>query len=70
MYDMRLGMKDFAVYDLKNKKYYPEGSMEITHEDWAFMRDLDGFVPMTYNITIRTEGGVYAVRAHVGNART
>ena len=70
MYDMRLGMKDFAVYDLENEKYYPEGSMEITHEDWAFMRELDGFVPMTYNITIRTEGGVYAVRAHVGNART
>lgn len=70
MYDMRLGMKDFAIYDIENKKYYPEGKMEITHSDWAFMRELDGFVPMTYNIKIQSEGGIYEVNAHVGNART
>lgn len=70
LYDMRLGMKDFAVYDLGNGAYYPEGEMEITHEDWAFMRELDGFVPMTYDIKIETAGGTYHVRAHVGNART
>lgn len=70
MYDMRLGMKDFAIYDLQNDRYYPEGEMTIEHEDWAFMRELDGFVPTYYNIRIAVEGGVYAVRAHVCNART
>lgn len=63
-------MKDFAIYDIENKKYYPEGKMEITHSDRAFMRELDGFVPMTYNIKIQSEGGIYEVNAHVGNART
>lgn len=70
MYDMRLGMKDFAIYDLENEKYYPEGKMTIEHEDWAFMRELDGFIPTWYNIKIEVEDGVYEVRAHVCNART
>ena len=70
MYDMRLGMKDFAVYDLEKERYYPEGNMTIEHEDWAFMRELDGFIPSYYNIKIEVEDGVYEVRAHVGNART
>ena len=26
MYDMRLGMKDFALYDLATQRYYPEAS--------------------------------------------
>ena len=70
MYDMRLGMKDFAVYDFENKKYYPEGKMTIEHEDWAFMRELDGFIPSCYKIKIELEDGLYEVKAHVGNART
>lgn len=70
MYDMRLGMKDFAIYDLENDRYYPEGKMTIEHEDWAFMRELDGFVPTWYNIKIEVGDGVYEVRAHVCNART
>ena len=69
MYDMRLGMKDFAVYDLENEQYYPEGEMTIEHEDWAFMRNLDGFVPTVYNITIKVKDGIYKVKAHVANAR-
>lgn len=32
------------------------------------MRELDGFVPMVYNIRIEVEDGVYEVRAHTGNA--
>ena len=54
MYDMHLGMKDFSIYDLENDRYYPEGKMDILHEDWAFMRELDGFVPTWYNIFPRT----------------
>jgi len=69
MYDMRLGMKDFAIYDLENEKYYPEGEMTIEHEDWVFLRELDGFIPQYYNIKIEVEDGVYQVRAHVANAR-
>lgn len=69
MYDMRLGMKDFAVYDLQTDTYYPEGKMEIFHEDWAFMRELDGFIPTVYRIKIEVSDGVYEVCAHVCNAR-
>lgn len=70
MYDMRLGMKDFAIYDIENEKYYPEGKMEINHEDWAFLRELDGFFPAIYNIQIEVEDGIYEIRAKVCNART
>ena len=70
LYDMRLGMKDFAIYNLETGTYYPDGELTIEHEDWAFMRELDGFVPTYYNITIRVTDGVYKVRAHVCNART
>lgn len=70
MYDMRLGMKDFAIYDLENGRYYPEGKMTITHEDWVFLRELDGFIPSVYNIVIETAGGTYKVRAEVCNATT
>lgn len=70
MYDMRLGMKDFAVYDLEKDRYYPEGKMTIEHEDWAFLRELDGFIPSWYHIRIEVEDGVYEVHAHVCNART
>ncbi|MCD8341900.1 MAG: hypothetical protein LUC87_07070 [Clostridiales bacterium] len=70
MYEMRLGMKDFSVYDLENSKYYPEGEMIIEHEDWAFMRELDGFIPTCYHIRISVKDGIYEACAHVANART
>ena len=69
MYDMRLGMKDFAIYDLEKEKYYPEGELTIEHADWCFLRELDGFVPENYKFTIKVEDGVYEARAHVCNAR-
>lgn len=70
LYDMRLGMKDFSVYDVENKKHYPEGEMEITHHDWTFMRELDGFIPAKYNVKIKVEDGVLEVNAYVSNATT
>ena len=70
MYDMRLGMKDFSVYDRETQKHYPEGSMEIMHEDWVFIRELDGFVPQFYNIKIEVPDGVLKIRAHTCNVRT
>ena len=80
IYDMRADMKDYSVYDLESGKHYTSNGdlkggdrdtteMEILHEDWAFMRELDGFVPTYYNIRIKTEDGVYEARAHVCNAR-
>ncbi len=70
MYDMRLGMKDLSVYDLETGRHYPEGVLTITHEDWAFLRELDGFIPTVYRIRIQLEDGIYEIRAHVGNATT
>lgn len=69
-YDMRLGMKDFVVYDLDRKKYYPEEKMTIRHEDWVFYRDIDGFIPSIYNLKFELEDGIYEVRAQVVNATT
>lgn len=69
-YDMRLGMKDFSVYDLQTGKHYPEGKMSITHENWMFIRELDGFVPENYRIHIEVEDGIYEVMAHTCNVRT
>lgn len=70
MYDMRLGMKDFALYDLVNSRYYPEGKLSITHEDWTFLRELDGFIPAVYRIRVEVEDGVYEAVAMVCNATT
>lgn len=70
LYEMRLGMKDFAMYDLETGKYYPEGKMTIQHEDWVFFRELDGFIPTTYKIAIEVEDGCYEAEAHVCNATT
>lgn len=69
-YDMRLGMKDLAVNDLVTGRYYPEGKMTIQHDDWTFLRELDGFIPSVYKVIIELEDGVYEIRAHVGNATT
>lgn len=69
-YEMRLGMKDFSVYDLKTKRYYPEGTLAITHEDWAFYRDLDGFIPLTYKIKMEVSDGTLRIIAKVRNATT
>ena len=68
--DIRLGMKDFAMYDLQTGRYYPEGKLTIAHEDWVFLRELDGFIPMTYKISIEVEDGLYEVEAHTCNATT
>ena len=70
MYDMRLGMKDFSIYDLEKKKHFPEGTMTIEHEDWAFLRALDGFIPTIYRVKIEVEDGIYEIKAHVCNATT
>lgn len=63
-------MKDFSLYDLENEKHYPEGNMTITHEDWAFLRELDGFIPTVYKIKIEVTDGIYEVKAHVCNTTT
>ena len=70
LYDMRAGMKDFAFYDLEDDAYYPEGKLTIEHEDWAFLRTLDGFIPTTYKIRIEVETGVLEMEAHAVNAST
>lgn len=70
LYDMRLGMKDLAVNDIENGRYYPEGKMTIEHEDWTFIRELDGFIPAIYKVKIELDGGLFEIRAHVGNVTT
>ncbi len=73
LYDMRLGMKDFSVYDVENKKHYPNDNvnkMEIVHEDWAFMRPLDGFIPGIYNVKFELDDGTLYIRGYTSNAST
>lgn len=64
------GMKDFAFYDLEDNVYYPKGKLIIEHEDCAFLRTLDGFIPTTYKIKIEVESGVLEMEAHAVNAST
>ncbi len=79
MYDMRAGMKDYSLYDLETGKHYTSKGnlkggdrdtteLEIIHEDWMFLRTLDGFVPNVYRIKIKTEDGVYEAKFKVANA--
>lgn len=70
MYEMRLGIKDFSLYDLVSGKYCPEGKLTISHSDWTFLRELGGFIPATYNVNVEVEEGIYALEAHVCNATT
>lgn len=67
---MWAGMKDFALYDLENKQYCPEGELEISHEDWAFYWELDGFIPLTYKVRMTVASGQLAIKARVCNATT
>lgn len=79
MYDMRLGMKDFSINDLvTGRSYGSDGTfkggdrdtsvMEITHGDWAFLRELDGFIPTSYRMRFNVEDGCYEISARVANA--
>ncbi|MGM9753209.1 MAG: hypothetical protein ACI3ZK_04025 [Candidatus Cryptobacteroides sp.] len=81
LYDMHAGMKDFSLFDLETGKHYAsDGTLKvgkkscdvlnIIHSDWAFLRELDGFIPEYYHITIKTEDGVFEADAHVANATT
>lgn len=80
-YDMRLGIKDYSIFDLETKKHYTSNGklkggdnditeMKITHEDWVFVRELDGFIPQIYNVRFEVEDGVYEIRAHACNVTT
>ena len=78
-YDMRLGIKDYSLYDLETGKHYTSNGklkggdrditeLEFIHEDWAFLRSLDGFYPSTYRVKIKTVDGLYEIKAQVANA--
>lgn len=69
-YDMKLGMKDFALYDLATDKYYPEGNLQIQHENWVFFRELGGFIPTLYKLKIELQDAVWEAEAEVCNATT
>lgn len=79
LYDMRVGMKDYSLYDVETGKHYTSNGnlkggdrdiseLEIIHEDWMFLRSLDGFVPNIYRIKIKTEDGLFEAKFKVANA--
>ena len=79
LYDMRAGMKDYSLYDVETGMHYTSNGdlkggdrdiseLEIIHEDWMFLRELDGFIPNVYNIKIKTEDGVFDAKFKVANA--
>lgn len=81
LYDMHAGMKDYSVYDLQTGKHYASDGtlrggfhtgdeMNIEHSDWAFLRELDGFIPENYHFEFRVADGILRICAHVGNATT
>lgn len=70
MYDMRLGMKDFALNLVDEDIYLPEGDMTITHQEWAYMPKFGGFVPTEYVVKMETAEGVLDFTAHVNTGRS
>ncbi|ULQ59278.1 hypothetical protein K7I13_12375 [Brucepastera parasyntrophica] len=68
MYDMRLGMKDFAINLVEEQIYIPSGSFSIEHHDWAYYPQFGGFIPGKYRIKFETEEGVLDMTAHVATA--
>lgn len=66
---MRLGMKDLFLFYVINNKHHPDGELTISHENWVFVWEIDGFVPENCNISIKVSDGAYLVKAHTCNVR-
>ena len=70
MYDMRLGMKDFAINLVDEAKYFPSGDFAIEHNDWAYLPQFGGFIPSVYKIRFEVEDGSLELTAHAATATT
>ena len=70
MYDMRLGMKDFAINLVEENKYFPIGGVAIEHHEWAYLPQYGGFIPSVYKIKFEVEDGTLELTAHAATATT
>jgi hypothetical protein len=55
MYEMKLGNKDMSLNILYGEgiQYFSEGSFEIEHQEWAYLRALGAFIPTVYKIKMQ-----------------
>ncbi|MCL2882719.1 MAG: hypothetical protein FWF45_07560 [Coriobacteriia bacterium] len=73
MYDMKLGMKDFALNLVDGGaggQYFPEGDFAIEHHEWVYLPQYGGFIPSEYKIRFEVEAGVLELCAHCATATT
>lgn len=70
MYDMRLGMKDFALNLVDGARYFPEGDFSIEHLEWVYFPQYGGFIPSEYRIRFEVEAGTLELHAHAATATT
>jgi hypothetical protein len=68
LYEMKLGKKDMSLNLVDDGSYFPVGTFEIEHQEWAFLRALGGFIPTRYKVTMTTEAGVLEMIADVVGA--
>ena len=68
MYEMKLGNKDMSLNLVDENLYFPAGSFNIEHHEWAYLRPLGAFIPTLYKVTMETEAGVLEMVAKVVGA--
>ena len=71
IYDVRLTkQKNMALYLIDDKQYYPTGTFNIEHHDWAYLRPLRSFIPTRFRAVVETDGGTLELIAKVVGCNT
>ena len=61
--------KVMSLYLNDEKLYFPNGSFDIEHHDWAFHPLLGTLIPTRYKVTMETEAGVLQMTGDVVGSR-
>ena len=57
--------KVMSLHLIDENHFLPDGSFDIEHHDWAYLRELGVFIPTRYKVTVETEAGFLEMTADV-----
>ena len=57
--------KVMSLHLIDENQFLPDGSFNIEHHDWAYLRELGVFIPTRYKVTVETEAGFLEMAADV-----
>lgn len=57
--------KVMSIYLVDENQYLAQGSFNIEHHDWAYLRQVGFFIPTRYRVTMETDAGVLEMSARV-----